>query len=91
MFFLQIACPRVCAGKTINFGGEDVLIATLIGQGGFAKVYKVVTDENKTLALKAGCELPLSCMLGTQHIVLRCCSFSMRCHLARGKCTYAQR
>lgn len=48
----DIACPRVCAGKTINFGGEDVLIATLIGQGGFAKVYKVVTDENKTLALK---------------------------------------
>ncbi|VDO27415.1 unnamed protein product [Heligmosomoides polygyrus] len=36
----DIACPRVCAGKTINFGGEDVLIATLIGQGGFAKVYK---------------------------------------------------
>ncbi|KAK6022091.1 hypothetical protein OSTOST_12225 [Ostertagia ostertagi] len=45
-------CPRVSAGKTMSFGGESFHIATLIGQGGFAKVYKAVDEEGRTLALK---------------------------------------
>ncbi|KAK5965640.1 hypothetical protein GCK32_005311 [Trichostrongylus colubriformis] len=48
----ETPCPRVNAGKTMSFGGEDFHIATLIGQGAFAKVYKAVDEEGKTLALK---------------------------------------
>ncbi|RCN42835.1 hypothetical protein ANCCAN_11171 [Ancylostoma caninum] len=45
-------CPRVMAGKTVNFGGEAFNIVELVGQGGFAKVYKCKNEEGKTLALK---------------------------------------
>ncbi|KAL6726773.1 hypothetical protein Aduo_008707 [Ancylostoma duodenale] len=45
-------CPRVMAGKTVNFGGEAFNIIELVGQGGFAKVYKCTNEEGKTLALK---------------------------------------
>ncbi|EPB74634.1 hypothetical protein ANCCEY_06264 [Ancylostoma ceylanicum] len=45
-------CPRVMAGKTVNFGGEAFNILELVGQGGFAKVYKCTNEEGKTLALK---------------------------------------
>ncbi|XGW16107.1 hypothetical protein V3C99_001504 [Haemonchus contortus] len=45
-------CLRISAGKTMNFGGEAFYIETLIGQGGFAKVYKAVDETGKMLALK---------------------------------------
>ncbi|KHJ85443.1 hypothetical protein OESDEN_14830 [Oesophagostomum dentatum] len=44
--------PRVLSGKTVNFGGEAFTIVSLVGQGGFAKVYKCTNEDGKTLALK---------------------------------------
>lgn len=48
----DIACPCVSVGKMANIGGESFDIVALIGQGGFAKVYKTTNEEGKTLALK---------------------------------------
>ncbi|KAK6743581.1 hypothetical protein RB195_010698 [Necator americanus] len=45
-------CPRVAPGKSVNFGGEVFNIVELVGQGGFAKVYKCTNEEKRTLALK---------------------------------------
>lgn len=33
-------------------GGEAFFIYQLLGQGGFAKVFRAVTDDNKTFAIK---------------------------------------
>ncbi|WKY10311.1 hypothetical protein Q1695_002563 [Nippostrongylus brasiliensis] len=48
----DVACLRVSAGKSMSFGGEAFSIVKLIGEGGFAKVYKVINEDGKTLALK---------------------------------------
>ncbi|KJH48416.1 hypothetical protein DICVIV_05461 [Dictyocaulus viviparus] len=48
----DMVCPSIAIGRTTNLGGELYKIVALIGQGGFAKVYKSVNEEGKVLALK---------------------------------------
>ncbi|TKR94097.1 hypothetical protein L596_008430 [Steinernema carpocapsae] len=51
--FLTTKCQTIAAGKTVTLGEEQYEIRSLIGQGGFAKVFKVKkNDSRKEMALK---------------------------------------
>ena len=50
--FLTTKCPLIKVNATISLGGENYKILKLIGQGGFARVYKAENDEKKSLAIK---------------------------------------
>lgn len=50
--FLSTKCPLFKINNTINMGGESFRIIKMIGQGGFAKVFKAENDERKPIAIK---------------------------------------
>lgn len=46
-------CPRIEPKRAINLGGEGFQVDKLLGQGGFARVYKVKSlENNRTYAIK---------------------------------------
>ncbi|CAI5444667.1 unnamed protein product [Caenorhabditis angaria] len=48
----EITCPRIVAMGSFEAGGETYQIQTLLGQGGYAKVYKAMSEEKKLVAVK---------------------------------------
>ncbi|UMM12485.1 hypothetical protein L5515_001239 [Caenorhabditis briggsae] len=44
--------PKIQANRDFEIGGEVFHIQTLIGQGGYAKVYKALNKEKKVVAVK---------------------------------------
>uniref|UniRef100_A0A8R1DEZ8 Protein kinase domain-containing protein n=1 Tax=Caenorhabditis japonica TaxID=281687 RepID=A0A8R1DEZ8_CAEJA len=44
--------PKIQAMRDFEAGGEKFRIQTIIGQGGYAKVYRAINDEEKTVAVK---------------------------------------
>ncbi|ULU11859.1 hypothetical protein L3Y34_015323 [Caenorhabditis briggsae] len=52
MHEFQERAPKIQANRDCEVGGEVFHIQTLIGQGGYAKVYKAVNEENKVVAVK---------------------------------------
>ncbi|KAJ1350703.1 hypothetical protein KIN20_006567 [Parelaphostrongylus tenuis] len=48
----DMVSPRVSVGEMADLGGETFKIVALIGEGGFAKVFKTTNEEGLTLALK---------------------------------------
>jgi hypothetical protein len=50
-------CPRVDANRTITLGTEQFAVERLLGEGGFARVFKaklVGSDSRQTLRNKGG-------------------------------------
>jgi hypothetical protein len=45
-------CPRIDVSKRILLGGEEFSIGHLLGQGGFAKVFKASSGDSKICAIK---------------------------------------
>ncbi|CAD6186795.1 unnamed protein product [Caenorhabditis auriculariae] len=45
-------CPKVQAMRDLTVSGENVQILTLIGQGGYAKVYKGKLEDDTCIAVK---------------------------------------
>ncbi|CAB3407082.1 unnamed protein product [Caenorhabditis bovis] len=52
MHELSTMCPKIQAMREIEAGGEKFRLQTLLGQGGYAKVYKAINEDNKTVAVK---------------------------------------
>ncbi|ULU01775.1 hypothetical protein L5515_004657 [Caenorhabditis briggsae] len=52
MHEFQERAPKIQANRDCEVGGEVFHIQTLIGQGGYAKVYKAVNEEKKVVAVK---------------------------------------
>uniref|UniRef100_A0A915DEF3 Protein kinase domain-containing protein n=1 Tax=Ditylenchus dipsaci TaxID=166011 RepID=A0A915DEF3_9BILA len=50
--FLDRRCPKIELNRKIELSGEYFQIQKLLGEGGFAKVYKASTDDNKHYAIK---------------------------------------
>uniref|UniRef100_A0A914HJC5 Protein kinase domain-containing protein n=1 Tax=Globodera rostochiensis TaxID=31243 RepID=A0A914HJC5_GLORO len=44
--FLNEKCPRIEVNRTTDLGGESFYVEKLLGQGGFARVYKAISREN---------------------------------------------
>ncbi|CAI2310926.1 unnamed protein product [Caenorhabditis sp. 36 PRJEB53466] len=44
--------PKIQANRDFEAGGERFQIQSLIGQGGYAKVYRALNEEGKTIAVK---------------------------------------
>ncbi|KAF1768367.1 hypothetical protein GCK72_000179 [Caenorhabditis remanei] len=52
MHEFQERAAKIQANRDYEVGGETLHIQTVIGQGGYAKVYKAVNEERKTVAVK---------------------------------------
>ncbi|ULU11539.1 hypothetical protein L3Y34_015163 [Caenorhabditis briggsae] len=52
MHEFQERAPKIQANRDFEIGGEVFHIQTLIGQGGYAKVYKALNKEKKVVAVK---------------------------------------
>ncbi|CAI5437799.1 unnamed protein product [Caenorhabditis angaria] len=52
MHEFETISPKILAMKSFEAGGETYDIRTLLGQGGYAKVYKAITEEKKMVAVK---------------------------------------
>ncbi|KAI1700202.1 protein kinase domain-containing protein [Ditylenchus destructor] len=51
--FMEQKCPRIELNRKAEFGGEEFQITKLLGEGGFAKVFKAnYKEDNKTFAIK---------------------------------------
>lgn len=50
--FLQERCNRLSPGTAMVLGGERFDIECLIGEGGFAKVYKSKSEDGNFYAIK---------------------------------------
>uniref|UniRef100_A0A183BW57 Protein kinase domain-containing protein n=1 Tax=Globodera pallida TaxID=36090 RepID=A0A183BW57_GLOPA len=44
--FLYEKCPRIELNRAADLGGESFFVEKLLGQGGFARVYKAISREN---------------------------------------------
>uniref|UniRef100_A0A914HAI6 Protein kinase domain-containing protein n=1 Tax=Globodera rostochiensis TaxID=31243 RepID=A0A914HAI6_GLORO len=44
--FLYEKCPRIEVNRATDLGGESFYVEKLLGQGGFARVYKAISREN---------------------------------------------
>ncbi|CAI5438557.1 unnamed protein product [Caenorhabditis angaria] len=52
MHEFEIISPKILSMKSFEVGGETYDIRNLLGQGGYAKVYKAITEEKKIVAVK---------------------------------------
>uniref|UniRef100_A0A1I7V4W4 Protein kinase domain-containing protein n=1 Tax=Caenorhabditis tropicalis TaxID=1561998 RepID=A0A1I7V4W4_9PELO len=52
MHEFQDRAPKLQALRDCEVGGETFHIQTLIGQGGYAKVYRAINEDKKTVAVK---------------------------------------
>lgn len=51
-FVEQNVAPKVQRNKDIDLGGYKLHVLDLIGEGGFAKVFKCIDDDQEVVALK---------------------------------------